>query len=154
MFDEEVDPTPKSKRGDGRKKPGVMKHVAKPTSNIKLMLMSRGDSSKKKKEVRNRGLCHVSEFTVYCFLQTSASLKDDPVLAGMLKEIGERKPIMSSSRGVGPRGRPMARVPPVVTPHRPSPQLASRQSSTPQSTRQMPTKRIRVVRPEERQVGM
>lgn len=65
-----------------------MKHVAKPTSNIKLMLMSRGDSSKKKKEVRNRGLCHVSEFTVYCFLQTSASLKDDPVLAGMLKEIG------------------------------------------------------------------
>lgn len=65
-----------------------MKHVAKPTSNIKLMLMSRGDSSKKKKkEVRSRGLCLVFEFTVYCLLQTSASLKDDPVLADMLKEI-------------------------------------------------------------------
>ena len=65
-----------------------MKHVAKPTSNIKLMLMSRGDSSKKKKkEVRSRGLCHVFEFTVYCLLQTSASLKDDPVLANILKEI-------------------------------------------------------------------
>jgi len=66
-----------------------VKHVAKPTSNIKLMLMSRGDfSKKKKKEVRSGGLCYVFEFTVYCLLQTSASLKDDPVLADMLKEIG------------------------------------------------------------------
>ena len=37
---------------------GVAKHVAKPTSNIKLMLMSRGDpgKKKKKKEVGSRGL--------------------------------------------------------------------------------------------------
>lgn len=79
-----------------------MKHVAKPTSNIKLMLMSRGDSSKKKKkEVRSRGLCLVFEFTVYCLLQTSASLKDDPLLADMLKEIGATGKV----GGVGGVGR-------------------------------------------------